>query len=1113
MTTKQFTFLFTCILLMIGCNEKAKDIPVNNTDPIEKTTPLFTLLTPEQTNISFENTLNEGLNANVLVYEYLYNGGGIAAGDFNDDGLEDLYFSSNMGDNKLYLNQGGLKFEDVTSIAKVNGRSGPWKTGVSSADVNGDGKLDIYLCYSGALPDHKRKNQLFINQGNDENNVPIFKEEAAKYGLDSAAFSNQGYFFDYDKDGDLDMVLLNHNPKSLPVLNEVSTKQFLKKDDPLQGSRLYEQKNGRFIDVTVSAGISGSALSYGLGIGIGDINNDGWQDFYISNDYTIPDYLYINNKNGTFTDQLGKQMGHTSHFSMGNNITDINNDGWQDIFTLDMLPEDNKRQKLLLSPDNYEKFDLNIRSGFHHQYMRNMLQLNNGNSTFSEVGQLTGISNTDWSWAPLFADFNNDGYKDLYITNGYYRDYTNLDFINYMEDFVQSKGRLQRQDVLELIKKMPSSNLTNYYYTNVNGSTFIDQTQKLGIDDPANSNGAIYSDLDNDGDLDLIVNNINKPAFIYRNNNDSLTNRYLKIKLKGAEKNTAGIGAKATVYAQSQMQVLEQMPTQGYLSTITPTLHFGMNDIKVIDSISINWNSGKQEVFTNVKTNQTLLIDEVNANRKAPTNNQLKPLFTKLESPINFEHTSTGFNDFKRQSLLLKQFSHKSPAIVKADINNDNLEDIIIGGGIGQSASVYLQTPKNTFNKHPVNDFIKDADHLDTDIAIFDANGDGFLDIYIASGGYHDLQQNDQRLQDRLYVGDGKGNFKRVRSALPNMLTNTGSVSFSDINNDSYLDLFVGGSYIPGRYPETSRSYILMNNGKGEFNDQTLKIQPGLQLPGAITDSEWADINGDSIDDLITVGEWLPIQIFINKKGTLVDDTSTYFNQLPKGLWTTLELADVDKDGRIDILAGNVGLNTQFNVTSDTPAELYYSDFDKNGSIDPILNFYVGDSSYPYITRDELLGQLAGLRQRFTSYETYANAQLTDIFSKAQLEKASKLTMDHQETTLFLNLGNKKLKQVILPLQAQYAPTSQIIVKDFNHDGHLDVLVLGNDEFYKLRIGKFDANYGTMLYGDGKGQFKYIPQSVSGLTIVGSEPKAVMINGQLMVVTYGKNIQTYKFSE
>ncbi|HDZ14581.1 MAG TPA: VCBS repeat-containing protein, partial [Pricia sp.] len=461
---KHDIYAFLGIVLVLisigGCiSDQAKSSESPKEEQSQKTVPpLFTLLAPNQTGINFQNTLTENLNANVLVYEYLYNGGGVATGDFNGNGKQDIYFTSNMGENKFYINLGDMKFEDVTAISKVSGRAGPWKTGISAADVNGDGKLDLYLCYSGVLPDPKRKNQLFINMGNDSNNIPIFEEKATEFGLDSPAYSNQGYFFDYDEDGDLDMLLLNHNPKSLPVLNEFSTKEFLKKDDPLQGLRLYQQNKGTFTDVTISAGISGSALSYGLGIGISDVNNDGWVDFYVSNDYTIPDYLYINNRDGTFTNQLQEDIRHTSHFSMGNDIADINNDGNPDIITLDMLPEDNRRQKLLMAPDNYEKFDLNVRSGFHYQYMRNMLQLNNGNGTFSETGQLSGISNTDWSWAALLADFQNDGLKDLFVTNGYYRDYTNLDFINYMENYVKSRGRLRREDVLEIIKKMPSSN-------------------------------------------------------------------------------------------------------------------------------------------------------------------------------------------------------------------------------------------------------------------------------------------------------------------------------------------------------------------------------------------------------------------------------------------------------------------------------------------------------------------------------------------------------------------------------------------------------------------------------------------------------------------------------
>ncbi|TLP75913.1 VCBS repeat-containing protein [Maribacter sp. ACAM166] len=1105
------TLLFILFVLLQGCKNNTENN--TSTSNITEHPALFTLLAEEQTNISFQNTLKEGLNANVLVYEYLYNGGGVATGDFNNDGLQDLYFSSNMGENKFYINQGDFKFKDVTALSKVEGRPGPWKTGITSADVNGDGKLDLYLCYSGALPAAKRKNQLFINQGNDTNNIPIFKEQAEDYGIASAAYSNQGYFFDYDKDGDLDMLLLNHNPKSLPVLNEVSTKEFLKKDDPLQGTRLFEQKEDKFYDITVQSGISGSALTYGLGIGISDINNDGWQDFYISNDYTVPDYLYINNKNGTFTDQLGSQIGHTSHFSMGNNVTDINNDGWQDIFTLDMLPADNKRQKLLLSPDNYEKFDLNIRSGFHHQYMRNMLQLNNGDDTFSEIGQLSGVSNTDWSWAPLLADFDNDGFKDLYVTNGYYRDYTNLDFINYMEDFVQSKGRLQRQDVLELIQKMPASDLTNYYFTNTDGINFIDNTKETGIDDPANSNGAIYSDLDNDGDLDLVVNNINKPAFIYRNNTPKETSNYLKVQLRGAKKNTAGIGSKVSLFTKGQIQVVEQMPTRGYLSTVSPILHFGLGKMALIDSLVVEWNSGKKERFNNLPTNETLVIEERNAKQVQPETPNIEPLFTLTNSPIEYKHQSSPINDFKRQSLLLKQLSHNGPTIVKADINNDGLEDVIVGGGIGQAASLYIQTGTQKFNKKTIQDFELDAEYFDTDIAVFDANADGFLDVYIASGGYHNFSKNDSRLQDRIYIGNGKGSFSKSKSALPTMNVSTGTVKFSDINNDSHLDLFVGGYSIPGRYPETPRSFILINDGNGNFIDKTNEIQPTLVNPGMITDAAWADIDGDHIEDLVVLGEWSPISIYVNKNGKLHNETNIFFDKSLHGLWTSLDLIDVNEDGKLDIIAGNIGTNTQFSVSTNTPAELYYSDFDTNGSIDPILSFFEDGISYPFLTRDELLGQLASLRHRFTSYETFASAGISDIFTKKELLKANKLTLTHQETTLFLSSNDHTFKPAPLPIQAQFSPTSDVIASDFNTDGHIDLLLLGNNDYYKLRIGKFDANYGTLLLGDSTGKFTYLPQAQSGLSLKGSDTHGILINHQLIFTSYGAAPETYQLKK
>lgn len=1047
------------------------------------------------------------------MYEYLYNGGGVAAGDFNDDGLIDLYFTSNMGENKFYLNTGDLTFKDVTAIAKVTGRPGPWKTGITAADVNGDGKLDLYLCYSGALPPQKRQNQLFINQGVDDNNIPIFEEKAAKYGLNSPAFSNQAYFFDYDQDADLDLILLNHNPKSAPVLNEKSTAEFLKKDDPLQGVRLFEQDKGVFKDVTVKSGISGSALTYGLGIGIGDLNGDGWVDFYVSNDYTIPDYLYLNNKDGTFTNKLKEQLGHTSHFSMGNAIADINNDGLTDIFTLDMLPEDNKRQKLLLAPDNYEKFDLNLRSGFHYQYMRNMLQLNNGNGTFSEVGQLSGISNTDWSWAPLFADYDNDGDKDLFVTNGYFRDYTNLDFINYMENYVQSKGRLQRTDVLNIIEQMPSSNLTNYMFSNTDGLHFTNVTGAFGMDQPANSSGAAYADLDNDGDLDIVVNNINKPAFIYRNETQKKGRNFLAVKLQGKKGNTNGIGTKVSIFYEGKQQHLEQSPARGYLSTVSSVVHFGLGDTQQIDSLLVRWNSGLQQVIRGIPLNQTLVLEEAEAEKAVPEKEESTPLLTEVSGLVPFVSSTASVNDFKRQSLLIAQPSHTGPVMAKADINKDGFEDIVIGGTQGQSAQLFLQEKNRRFRKKTVPDFEGDKESHDTALRIFDANGDGNQDIYMASGGYHDFTVGDIRLKDRLYFGDGKGGFVKSTDALPDLRQSTGIIVENDINNDGHMDIFVGARVVPGRYPVTPKSYILLNDGKGNFKDETNTVAPGLSAFGMVTDAEWLDFNGDYHKDLLIAGEWTPISIFINSNGALTDQTNTYFGDSMNGWWNTLATADLNGDGKLDIIAGNMGRNTQFKVSMDEPATLHYKDFDQNGSIDPIFSYYIQGKSYPYLTRDELLGQLAGKRSKYTSYGSYADAILTDIFSKEELEGSQKLMANHMETVVFLSQDDGTYKTAELPKQAQYAPVYAISVSDIDQDGNPDLLLLGNNDYFKLRLGKFDANYGTLLLGDGKGKFKYLDQKASGLDIKGNVRSALWIGETLFLGIYGKPMKTFKISK
>ncbi len=1108
-------------VVTISCREDAASTDAVNTVP-----PLFTLLSPEQTHVDFSNTLTEGLNTNILLYEYFYNGAGVAAGDVNGDGLTDLYFTGNMINNRLYLNKGNMRFEDITAGAGVAGRPGPWKTGVTTADVNGDGKLDIYVCYSGKVRSEKRSNELFINEGNDAQGKPRFSEQAQQYGLADTAYSTQGYFFDFDRDGDLDMLLLNHNPDNLPVLDEVRTAAILQQENAAHGVRLYRNDKNHFTDITRAAGISSSPLTYGLGAGIADLNGDGWEDVYVSNDYAVPDYLYINNGNGTFTDRLASNVGHNSQFSMGNDVADVNNDGLPDIFTLDMLPEDNRRQKLLFAPDNYEKFDLNIRSGFHYQFMRNMLQLNNGSRRsevrsqrsdeagkegdvyFSEVGQLAGVSNTDWSWAPLLADYDNDGWKDLFVTNGYTRDFTNMDFIKYMNDYVQSKGRLKREDVLNLVQQIPASNIMNYLFANNGDGTFSNKSQAWGINKTSNSNGAVYADLDNDGDLDLVTNNINEPAFIYRNeSNSNAQHHYLQIRLQGAGGNTQGIGAKVILYYGGQQQHLEQMPSRGYLSTVSPVLHAGLGKADGIDSLRIVWLSGREQVLRNVKANQVLSLTEKEAagtykRRAAPT-----PLFTEVTAPVKYAYAANTINDFKRQPLLLNPLSFSGPCLVKGDVNGDGLEDIYAGGGSGQAAALFLQQRDGRFTVSPQPAFEADKACEDADAAFLDANGDGAMDIYVASGGYHNYMPDDALLQDRLYINNGKGVFTQRADALPVMRVSKSCVRVNDVNGDGKPDLFVGGRVIPGSYPEIPASYLLINDGKGRFTDQAASLAPELQHAGMATDAAWADLNGDQQKELIVVGEWMPVQVFTHDKGKLQLSTRQYFDTAYSGWWNRLTVGDFNNDGKPDLVIGNNGLNTQCKASDQEPATLYYKDFDDNGSIDPIFCFYIQGKNYPYVTRDELLDQMSIMRTRFTDYKGYADATMETIFTREELAGAKSLQANHLATAYFESGADGKFHLRALPLQAQLSPVFTITSLDYNKDGAEDLLLCGNINRARLRFGKYDANYGVLLRGDGKGHFSYVPQQESGFHITG-DVRSVLAIGQHLL--FGINQQLIK---
>ncbi|MFL5773784.1 MAG: VCBS repeat-containing protein [Flavisolibacter sp.] len=1046
--------------------------------------PLFEVLDSGRTGLDFTNKLSYNREFNLFKYIYFYNGSGIGAGDFNNDGLTDLFFGANQGDDKLFLNTGGLKFRDVTKEADIP-QDGGWSTGISVVDINNDGLLDIYVCRVGQYEILHSRNQLLINMGIGKDGVPRFVDQAKQYGLDFSGFSTQAAFLDYDNDGDLDMFLLNHSVHENGTFRP--RKEFNNTYHPLSGDRIFRNDGNHFTDVTKETGINSTAIGYGLGIAVADINLDGYPDIYIGNDFHENDYLYINQKNGTFRESGSDMMMHTSQFSMGVDVADVNNDAFPEIISMDMLPSDPYILKRSLGEDTYDIFHFKISVGYMHQYTRNNLQFNRGDGLFSETGLYSGVAATDWSWAPLWMDFDNDGLKDLFISNGIPKRMNDIDYINFVSNGeVQQKIRSNnmKEKDMSLIEKFPEIRLPNKFFRNTGNLSFHDEDSLVQGNVATFSNGAIYADLDNDGDLDVVVNNIDMPALVYENRNVHSDSTSLQIHLKGPPNNINAVGAKAIVYSKGITHTYEKFPARGFMSSMEIPIHIGTKNI-AIDSILIIWPDRSYKTLHSPFSNRDITVSyntglsEFNFERlRTIESPAFKTKDITQSSGIDFLHRENHFVEFDREPLQPRMLSTEGPALAIADINDDGREDIFLGNARNAPSSIYLQGTSGKFIHTSQPDL--EMDSVDEDVAAcwVDVNRDGYIDLIVASGG-NEFYGNDPHNSPRVYLNNGKADFKKLDHAFENLYLTASTITPCDFNNDGYQDIFIGSNAVPWEYGKVPRSYLLQNDGSGRFKDVTEAVAPGLATAGFVNQASWYDLDGDGDQDLLLAMDWNNISAFINNKGKftllkLADE---------KGWWNFLLPCDVDGDGDVDLIAGNLGLNNRLKASLNEPVQLYYNDFDGNGKKEQVLTYYVGGKEIPFASKAELEKQMPVLKKKFLLAKDFASSSLKELFGADELKNAVVLSADYFSNTVFINDGHLHFTAKALPWKAQLTSYRCATIVDANSDGKPDIFLGGNFYENNMEMGRYDADYGMLLINDGKGAFT--SQTVKNLEVKG----------------------------